>query len=487
LSTSRREGEAIEEVAATPIADAKDVIMLDKKSLNEFEAIVGKERILTSREDLLSYAYDAYVKEYLPEAVLFPKTTEEVSRIMKVASTHRVYVTPRGAGTGLASCGLAKQGGVVLCFTLMNRIQEINKPNRYAVVEPGVVVSDLQKEVEKVGLFFPPDPGSASVATTAGIVLMNAGGMRGIKYGVTRDYLMGLEVVLPSGEIVRTGSLTVKDVTGYDLTRLICGSEGTLALVTQITFKLLPKPKTQRTLQAIYDSIDQAGNTVDRIVEEGIIPATLELMDRWIIQAIEGYAHIGLPLDAEAILLIEVDGDLELVEKQAKIIADCCRGQGARDVRVSQSEKEREQIWAARRATFGAVARLRPTCVIEDVTVPVSFLTRTIKEVSTIAQRNRVQIAVVAHAGDGNLHPMMLCDLRDKEEMQRIGKAMDEIVDFALSVGGVLSGEHGIGIAKAKYLHRQLSPQAMNLMRTLKNAFDPQGILNPGSFLECAS
>lgn len=326
--------------------------MLTEKILHEFETILGKERILTSKEDLLSYAYDAYVEEYLPEAVLFPKTSAEVSQIMQVASTHRIFVTPRGAGSGLAACSLAKQGGVILCFTMMNRILEINKPNRYAIVEPGVVVSEFQKEVEKIGLFYPPDPGSATVATMGGTVLMNAGGMRGIKYGVTRDYLMGLQGVLPSGEVIQTGSLTAKDVTGYDLTRLICGSEGTLAVVTRITVRLLPKPKARRTLQAIYNTIDQAGNTVARIVEEGIIPATLELMDKMIIKALEDYAHLGLPLDAEAVLLIEVDGDPESVEKQAGIIAEFCRGQGARDVRVSQSEKESEQLWMARRGAL---------------------------------------------------------------------------------------------------------------------------------------
>jgi len=315
---------------------------------------------------------------------------------------------------------------------------------------------------------------------------MNAGGMRGIKYGVTRDYLLGLEAVLPSGEIIQTGSLTTKDVTGYDLTRLLCGSEGTLAVVTRITVRLLPKPKAKRTLQAIYNSIDQAGNTVAKIVEEGIIPATLELMDKTIIKALEDYAHLGLPLDAEAVLVLEVDGDPEAVEKQAGLVADFCRGQGARDVHLSQSEKESEQLWMARRAAFGAVARMRPTCMIEDATVPVSFLAQAIKEVLAIAQRNQVQIAVLAHAGDGNLHPLILCDLRDKEEMKRVEKAMDEIVDLAMSMGGVLSGEHGIGIAKAKYLSRQLSPQALALMRTIKKTLDPQGILNPGSFLECA-
>jgi len=458
--------------------------MLSQEVLKKFESLVGRDRLRTSPEDLQTYAYDAYVLEYLPDAVLFPKTTAEVSQIMKVASTHKISVTPRGGGSGLGGGSLAKKGGIILCFTMMNRIVEINAANRYGVVEPGVVISEFQKEVEKLNLFYPPDPGSATVATMGGAVLMNAGGMRGVKYGVTRDYLMGLEIVLPSGEVMNTGGITAKDVTGYDLTRLLCGSEGTLALVTKIIVRLLPKPKTRRTLQAIYNRIDDAGNTVAKIIEAGIIPATLELMDRMIIKALEDFAHLGLPLDAEAVLLIDVDGDPETVEKQAARVADFCKSQGARDVRVSQSEKENEQLWVARRSAFGAVARLRPTCVIEDATVPVSYLTSAIKRILEISQRNRVQIAVLAHAGDGNLHPLILCDQRDKEEMERVEKAMSEIVDYAMSVGGTLSGEHGIGIAKAKYLPRQLSPTALEMMRAVKKAFDPQGILNPGSFLE---
>jgi glycolate oxidase len=458
--------------------------MLNQDVLQKFASIVGPERCKTSPEDLLTYAYDAYVHEYLPEAVLFPRTVQEVSQIMRVASAHNVFVTPRGAGSGLMAGALAKQGGIVLCFTMMNRILEINTANRYAVVEPGVVISEFQKEVEKLNLFYPPDPGSATVATMGGAVIMNAGGMRGVKYGVTRDYLLGMEIVLPSGEVMNTGTRTSKDVTGYDLTRLICGSEGTLALVTQIIVRLLPKPKTKRTLLAIYNRIDDAGTTVAKIIEAGIIPATLELMDKVIIKALEDFAHLGLPVDAEALLLMDVDGDPETVEKQAARVADFCKSQGARDVRVSQSEKENEQLWVARRSAFGAVARMRPTCVIEDATVPVSYLTSAIKKVIEIAERNRVQIAVLAHAGDGNLHPLVLCDERDKDEMARVEKAMGEIVDYAMSVGGTLSGEHGIGIAKAKYLPRQLSETSLKMMRSIKKTFDPQGILNPGSFLE---
>jgi glycolate oxidase len=465
----------------------KDSPMQNQEAWQKFASIVGIERVKTSKEDLLTYAYDAYVEEFLPDAVLFPKSPEEVSQIMRVASAHKIAVTPRGAGSGLGGCGLAKKGGVILCFTMMNRILEINTANRYAVVEPGVVISEFQKEVEKLNLFYPPDPGSATVATMGGAVLMNAGGMRGVKYGVTRDYLMGLEIVLPSGEVMKTGGLTTKDVTGYDLTRLICGSEGTLALVTKITVRLLPRPKSRRTLQAIYNRIDDAGNTVAKIVEAGIIPATLELMDKNIIKALEDFAHLGLPLNAEGILLIDVDGDLETVEKQAALVADFCRDLGAREVRVSQSEKENEQLWVARRSAFGAVARMRPTCVIEDATVPVSYLTPAIKKVIEISERNRVQIAVLAHAGDGNLHPLILCDQRDKDEMGRVEKAMEEIVDYAMSVGGTLSGEHGIGIAKARYLRKQLSGTALEMMRAIKKTFDPQGILNPGSFLEYAA
>jgi glycolate oxidase len=458
--------------------------MLSPAVLQKFMAIVGPERCKTSREDLLTYAYDAYVHEVLPDAVLLPKATAEVVEIMKVASAQNVFVTPRGSGSGLGAGSLAKQGGIVLSFSMMNRILEINTANRYAVVEPGVVIAEFQRAVEKMNLFYPPDPGSANVATMGGSVVMNAGGMRGVKYGVTRDYVLGLEVVLPTGEVMQTGTITAKDVTGYDLTRLICGSEGTLALVTKVIVRLLPKPKTKRTLQAIYNNLDDAGNTVARIIEAGIIPATLELMDQTIIQALEDFAHLGLPLDAAAVLLIDVDGEPETVEKQAAVVAEFCRSQGARDVRVSQSEKENEQLWVARRAAFGAIARVRPTCIIEDATVPVSLLASAIKKILEVGERNRVQIAVLAHAGDGNLHPFFLCDHRDKEEMARVEKAMDELVDYAMSVGGTLSGEHGIGIAKSKYLPRQLSPASLSLMRGIKKTFDPQGILNPGSFLE---
>jgi glycolate oxidase len=458
--------------------------MLKSEVIQKFVSIVGKDRCKTSPEDLLTHSYDASILEFVPDAILFPVSTEEVSRIMALASAENVFVTPRGSASGLGGECLAKKGGILLSFTQMNKILEINTENRYAIVEPGIVIADFQKAVEAVNLFYPPDPGSATVASIGGAVMMNAGGMRGIKYGVTRDYLLGMEIVLPSGEVMKTGTITAKDVTGYDLTRLICGSEGTLAIATKITVRLLPKPKARRTLLAIYDDIDDAGKTVAKIVEAGIIPATMELMDKMIIKAVEEAFHLGLPLDAAALLLIDVDGDDETVERQAPLVADFCKGQGARNVRTSSSEEENVQLWAARRAAFGCIARLRPTCLIEDATVPVNQMVKAIKKVKEICKRNNVQIAVLAHAGDGNLHPLMLCDQRDKEEMARVEKAMDEFVEYAMTIGGTLSGEHGIGVNKAKYLPQQLSATSLKIQRGIKNVFDPQGILNPGSFLE---
>jgi glycolate oxidase len=301
---------------------------------------------------------------------------------------------------------------------------------------------------------------------------------------VTRDYLLGMEIVLPSGEIMKTGTVTAKDVTGFDLTRLICGSEGTLALATKITVRLLPKPKTKRTLLAIYDKLDDAGMTVAKIVEAGIIPATCELMDTAVMKALEDSYHLGFPVDAAAALLIDVDGDPEEVDRQAPIVANFCKKCGARDVRVSTSEKENEQLWTARRAAFGAIARLRPQCLIEDATVPVSYLVDAIKKIVEICKKNRVQLAVLAHAGDGNLHPLIVFDGRDHEEQKRVEKSMDEFVEYAMTIGGTISGEHGIGINKAKYLPQQLSPTSLRVQREIKKIFDPQGILNPGSFLE---
>jgi glycolate oxidase len=459
-------------------------MMLDKKLLQEFEKILSKERVKYEPEDLLSYSYDAYLPEYKPQAVLFPLTTEEAMGVMRIASKYGVAVTPRGSGTNLFSGSLAKQGGIILCFSLMNRICEIDPANRYAIVEPGVILADLQREVESRNLFYPPDPGSSSIATIGGTVNTNAGGMRGVKYGVTRDYILGLELVLANGECINIGSRVTKDVVGYDMVRLICGSEGTLALTTHITLRLLPKPQTRRTILAAYPKLEDASQTVAEIMAAGIIPATLELMDKVIIRAIEDFLKLGLPLKGEALLLIEVDGDQDSVSRDLQVISQFCTSLGAEEIRLANSEKENEQLWLARRSAFGAMARVRPNCIIEDATVPVSFLPIAIKKIQDIADKYDLLIGVLAHAGDGNLHPFILIDGRNPEELAKVEKASEEIFQYAVSVGGTLSGEHGIGTAKYRHLGIKLDPSTLEIMRKIKQGFDPKGILNPGSFLE---
>ena len=458
--------------------------MLEKRLLREFEKALSKERVKYQPEDLISYSYDAYLSEFQPEAVLLPLSTQELVRVMKIATQYQVPVTPRGSGTNLFSGSLAKQGGIILCFSLMNKIPEIDPANRYAIVEPGVIVADLQRQVEARGLFYPPDPGSSNIATIGGTVNTNAGGMRGVKYGVTRDYILGLELVLVNGDIIQVGSRVAKDVVGYDLVRLICGSEGTLALTTLITLRLLPKPETRRTILAAYLRLEDASRTVAEIMGAGIIPATLELMDRVIIKAVEDFLHMGLPLDVEGLLLIEVDGYQGAVMQQLEVISHLCTSLGAQSIKVATSERENEQLWLARRSAFGAMARVMPNCIIEDATVPVSYLPTAIKRVQEIAHKYELLIGVLAHAGDGNLHPFILVDGRNPEELLKVEKASEELFRYAVSVGGTLSGEHGIGTAKYRYLGLKLDPLSLEIMRKIKKIFDPQGILNPGSFLE---
>lgn len=457
--------------------------MLKDRVLKGLEKIVGPERLRTDPADLVSYSYDAYLKEGLPGAVVFPLSTEEISRVMKLADEEAFPVTPRGAGTNISGGSIPREDGIVLCLTQMDRIVEIDKRNRLAVAEPGVVNAQFQRAVEAEGLFYPPDPASMAVSTLGGNVAENAGGPRGVKYGVTKDYLLGLEAVLPGGKVMRTGGRTVKNVTGYNLTQLLCGSEGTIGVISQITVRLLPKPEAKKTLQAIYPKLEDAGETVAKIIGAGIIPVTLELMDQVIIQVVDDFLHVGLPRGADALLLIEVDGTAQQVERQAEEIAEFCRRYGASDIKVAQNEEEANRLWTARRSAFGALARLRPNCIIEDATVPVANLPAAIRKVVDIARKYRVTIGVLAHAGDGNLHPGILCDARDKEEMERVEKATREIFLAALELGGTLSGEHGIGLAKADFMPLAVDEPSLALMQAIKYAFDPKGILNPQSFL----
>ncbi len=457
--------------------------MIAKDIADEFRSIVGNHWFLDTPEDLATYSYDGFLPEFMPDAVIVPGSTEEISKIMRAANREKINIVPRGAGTNICGSSVARKGGIIIAFHRMNKILEIDSANRCAVVQPGVVNGDLQKEVGKHDLMYPPDPASMFVSTIGGNVALNAGGPRGVKYGVTRDYLLGLEVVLPTGEVIKTGGKTLKSVSGYDLTRLMCGSEGTLGIVTEITVRLVPLPPAKATLQAIFSDLDDAAKTVSAIIGSGIVPATLELMDRVILDVIRDYHGAQFHDDAEALLLIEVDGEEVLIEKQGEIIEAFCKERGAVVVQRASTPEEAEKLWQARRTAFGAVASLRPNCIVEDATVPVKRLPEMIRKIVDLTEKYKLKIGVLAHAGDGNLHPLIMTDLRDKEEMKRIDQALDELYETAIGMGGTLSGEHGIGIAKDRFMRMEFNESAIEIMRGIKRVFDPNNILNPGSFL----
>lgn len=448
--------------------------------MQKIKDIAGNDNVLTSLEERICYSYDGTFQRGVPELVVFPANTKEVLEIVKLANEEKFPVFPRGAGTGLSGGSIPISSGVALVLTRMNKIKEINPEDMLAVVEPGVVTGHFHQEVEKLGMFYPPDPASLATCTMGGNVAENAGGPRAFKYGVTKDYVLGLEVVTPRGEIMHTGGRTVKNVTGYDLTRLLTGSEGTLGIVTEITVRLLPKSKEKRTALVIFDNLSDAASTVSAIIYNGVIPATLELMDRITINCVENYNHLGLPIDAEAILLIEVDGGKSQVEEDIKDIEKICRNYHCRTIQIAYLAEEREKLWKARRAVSSAIVQLGPTKISEDATVPRSRIPEMVKRLREIADKYKLHIPVFGHAGDGNLHPNILTDKNNKEEMERVEKAVAEIFRAALELGGTLSGEHGIGIMKKSYLQWELGDTGIDYLRAIKQSVDPNNILNPG-------
>lgn len=459
--------------------------MLEERVLKELKEIVGEEDLLTEREDLATYAYDGttnWVKE--PDAVVFPTSAEEVSRILKLANRERIPVTPRGAGTNVSGGSIPIQGGIVLCTTKMNRILKIDKENLVAVVEPGVVLMDFNVALAKEGLFFPPDPQSFLGATMGGIISENAGGPACVKYGVTKQYVLGLEVVFPTGEIVEVGGTTIKNVTGYDLPMLFTGAEGTLGVITKATVALRPLPPATKTLMVIFDDVAVAGENVYRVLSSGIVPSKIELLDNWVINSIERLQPMGLPKEADALLLFEVDGVPEAVEREAKKIEEICREHGAKEVRVAKDKAEAERYWAARRAGFAAVFSAAPTVLAEDVTVPRNKIPDLIRKVDEICKARGIEYTVIGHAGDGNLHPSLLTDRKDEEHYRKATEAMEEIISYAVELGGVLSGEHGIGLEKKKFLKKAMHPKAIEFMKGIKRLLDPNNILNPGKIWE---
>jgi glycolate oxidase len=445
--------------------------------------IVGRERFADDPETLTAYSYDGYVVESMPDAVLFPLSTAEVSEIMQIAHEYRLPVTARGGGSNLTGGTVPVKGGVIVNFTKMNRILEINTGDRYATVQPGVINADLQKELGKHGYFFPPDPSSMGFSTIGGNVAENAGGPRCLKYGITVDYVLAMEVVLASGRIIRLGSCNVKDVTGYRLSGLFCGSEGTLGLVTEVTLRILALPESYMTILAYYKDLDETAETVKAVIGAGIVPTAMELIDRVTANLIEDSAGLGLPRDSEGILLIEVDGIRETVEKQAEKIIDIAKSCRATEIKTASDAEERESLWKARRSAHGVLSKLAPNCVTEDATVPVSNVPAMIKGVREILDRHKITAGIVAHAGDGNMHPVIVTDVRDKEEWERVEKATGEIFELAVSLRGTLSGEHGIGLAKEKYLSLVMDENSREFMSLIKNSIDPLGILNPGKFV----
>lgn len=449
----------------------------------ELAAIVDPDRITDEPEHLVAYSYDAYTEEHRPEIVLFPVTTEEVSAVMKVAYREGLPVTPRGAGTNLAGQSIPVQGGIVVCLTKMDKILSIEADSLTATLQPGVVNLDFQKTVEKLGMMYPPDPASWAVATMGGTVATNAGGPRTLKYGVTKDYLLGLTAVLANGDVLRTGGRTLKNVTGYNLTTLLCGSEGTLAIITEIVVRLIPKPPASRTVRADFVRLEDCSDAVSAIMAGGITPAALELMDQFTVGAVEKAFKLGLPTDMEGVLLIQVDGGPETLDREVRQIERILTEKHAENIISAKDAAEAERLWLARRCAGPALMRMKPNVVTEDVTVPVANLTAMIRKVVEICRRNGIAVGVFAHAGDGNLHPCMVFDRRDEDEYRRVRTACEELVPEALALGGTLSGEHGIGMAKAPFLTMEMDAVALRVTHGIKKYFDPKGILNPGKFV----
>ena len=452
--------------------------------LSELRRIVGEKNVLTENEDLIPYSFDgtAAMKQ-MPGCVVFSTSTEQVSEVLKLANTAKTPVVTRGSGTGLSGGSLPVENCAVLCLVKMEKILEVDRANLSLLAEAGATTQQIFDAANNVGLFYPPDPGSMKISTIGGNVAENSGGLRGLKYGVTRNYVMGLEVVLPDGEILWTGNKCVKDVAGYSLRDLFIGSEGTLGVITKVLLKLIPKPAAKKTLVATFAQIGDAAQTVSDIIAAKIIPCTLEFLDRMTIRCVEDFAKIGLPLDCEALLLMETDGHPAAVAEEAAKMEDIARKNGAMEIRVARDDAEATKLATARRSAFSALARVAPTTILEDATVPRSELAKMVTFVASVASKFQLRIGTFGHAGDGNLHPTFLTDERNADEMRRVEEAFKEIFEEAIRLGGTITGEHGIGVAKKKFLPKFAGDAQMRVMRELRRVLDPNEILNPGKVL----
>ena len=458
---------------------------LPATTLAQLRAFVGADQVLTSQEDLIPYSFDGTAAlNQMPGCVAFVTSTEQVAAVLKLANATRTPLVTRGSGTGLSGGSLPSRDCIVMCTARMNRILEVDRANLTMLVEPGVTTLQVADAAAAVGLFYPPDPGSMKISTIGGNVAENSGGLRGLKYGITRNYVMGLEVVLPDGEILFTGNKCVKDVAGYSLKDLFIGSEGTLGVMTKVLLKLIPKPAAKKTMVATYSAMDAAAQTVSDIIAAQIIPCTLEFLDRTTIHCVEDFAKVGLPLDCEALLLMETDGYPAAVDEEAAKMAELAKKNGAMEVRIAKDDAEATKLATARRSAFSALARVSPTTILEDATVPRSELAKMVRFVEVIAKKYNLRVGTFGHMGDGNLHPTFLTDERNTAEMHRVHEAFKEIFDEAIRLGGTITGEHGVGVAKKDFMPKFLGDASLRVHRELRKVLDPHGILNPGKMFD---
>ena len=461
---------------------------MNPETLNRLREIVGKSNVLSEKEDLIPYGFDgtAAIKE-AAACVVFAESTEDIASVLKLAREEKIPVVTRGSGTGLSGGSVPVKEGIVLCLVKLEKILEIDPANLTILCEPGVITKAIDDAVAPLGLFYPPDPGSMKISTIGGNVANNSGGLRGLKYGVTRDYVMGMEVVLADGSVCWLGSKCVKDVAGYSMKDLFIGSEGTLGIITKVLLRLLPRPKAKKTLLATFDSMENAARTVSQIIERQIIPCTLEFLDRRTCQCVEDFAKVGLPTEAAAVVLMETDGYPAVVEEEAEQMALIAKENGALGVEVARDESHALKLASARRSAFAALARIRPTTILEDVTVPRSKLPDIVKFIEQMAVGHGLEIATFGHFGDGNVHPTFLTDERNEAEMVKVEAAMEAIFEHTIKLGGTITGEHGVGLAKKRFLPDQFDEGSMTLMRQVKRALDPDSLLNPGKIFDLES
>ena len=456
---------------------------IKKNILTKLEETVGEDNLFMDKETLAHFDYDATERHYTPNAVVTPLNVEQISEIMKICYENSIPLTPQGGKTGLSGGCLPVKGGIVMSFKKMNKIVEIDEKNYTATIEPGVVAADFQQAIKDKGLFFPPDPSSTVESTIGGNVAENAGYTRAVKYGVTRDYILGLEAVLPNGEIVSFGGKNIKDVTGYDIVRLLVGSEGTLAIITKITVKLLPMPEARRTLIGYFDDMTLAADLVVNIFKKGIVPTAIEFMDKITMKAVEKYLNVELP-DGEAMVLVEVDGNTLAVNDEAEKILNIYNEVGAKDFRLAKDDKESDKFWIIRRESLPALKARGGDQLEADIVVPRYFLPSYVKKIQTLANEYNCEVATYGHAGDGNLHVTVIYHKSSFQDLVNANELLERFYKEAIKLGGSLTGEHGVGITAAPYLDLQLGKNEIALLKRIKNALDDKNILNPGKMFD---